>query len=383
MAFERFTLWCLMAGLGVALPLFATDLGTAGTSQTEHAEPALHDALMALDRQSQGALDTASIAQLKQLLDGHDWPSAAQVGRDGVDAAGRLIEHASGDKDFQHSMLRAMRIRVGIDIDAAGYAALCDRIAVSQGDPQLYGTQLAIKGGKVVTSPSEDIGNATEYRDSIGLSYMDAYLKQVQTEVDRGRPLAGITRAPRLSMEPRWPTQPALRQELRDMFKADQQARRAFVEAGMKQNSPEQQAVIEVDKRNIARVRDIIGRYGFPDAAMVGRQGVSLMLILADHIEDDDALMGHVLELSRPLLDKGELSHALYATVTDRHLVLQHKPQIYGSQTELKQGHSVPLPLIDPDQLDARRAAMGMEPEADYLKENDAAYQADSNQSTH
>lgn len=382
MAHGKFA-WLGLFALGLSLPALAATPKADGHPAQEPFDTGLHDALIAMDKPSSGPLDTASVVRLKALIHDDTWPSVARIGRDGVDAGGRLVERAGIDSAFQQTMLHAMLSHVGIDIDAHGYAALCDRIDVSHGQPQEYGTLLALKNGRVVTSPFVTSGSATESRDSIGLSFMDARLAEVQAALKAGRSFDDITRTPALSMAPQWPSEPALRQELRDMFKADQQVRRSFVESGMKQGSPQQKAVIDTDARHVARIRTIVDQYGFPSPAMVGRNGSAIMLLLADHIEDDDALMGRVLELSRPLVDKGLLSHALYATVIDRHLVLRHKPQIYGTQADIKDGHSVPLAMVDPAHLEARRAAMGMEPEADYLKENDEAYQADSTQSKH
>ncbi|WP_430391736.1 DUF6624 domain-containing protein [Dyella sp. 20L07] len=372
----------LLFALFATAPVIAAESAASHIAVEEHAEPALHDALLALDKQSPGPLDAAALTKLKSLLGNHDWPTVTQVGRDGVDAAGHLVEHATADADFQNQMMRGMRSRIGIDIDAAGYAALNDRVEVSQGKPQEYGTQLALKDGKVALVPAESIGDATEYRDSIGLSFMDAYLRQLQTEVNRGNTLSKLTEPPRLSMEPHLPIQPALRQELRDMFKADQKTRLAFIKSGMKDGSPEQKAVMDVDAANIKRIKAIVDQYGFPTADMVGRNGVSAMFFLAEHAETDTAFMNRVLKLTHPLVENGQLGHQAYALMVDRQLVLQGKPQIYGSQTKIENGHSVPSPIADPAHLEERRAAMGMGTEADYLKENDEAYQADAAAST-
>jgi hypothetical protein len=382
MALGRPATLLLTALLSAPAMLIAAEAPTLKPVPVEHAEPALREALLALDKQSPGSLDAATLTKLKSLLVDHGWPTAIQVGRDGVDAAGHLVEHANADADFQDSMKRAMASRIGIDINAAGYAALSDRIAIAHGKPQEFGTQLVLKDGKVMISPDESVADATESRDAIGLSFMDVYLRQVQSEIDHGSSWSDVTRSPQLSMEPHLPTQPALRQELRDMFKADQATRRAFINSGMKNGSPEQKAVMDVDAANISRVKAILDQYGFPDANMIGRNGVSLMFFLAEHAEDDNALMSRVLELARPLMERGELSHQSYALMIDRQLVLQGKPQIYGSQTTMVDGHSVPSPVDDPSHLEQRRAAMGMGSEADYLKENDTMYQANATATT-
>jgi hypothetical protein len=79
----------------------------------------------------------------------------------------------------------------------------------------------------------------------------------------------------------------------------------------------------------------------------------------------------------------GELSRQQYALLTDRVLLAQGKKQRYGSQVEVKDGQSVPLPLDDAEHVDARRATMGLEPLADYLKESDAMYAPATAASSH
>jgi hypothetical protein len=80
------------------------------------------------------------------------------------------------------------------------------------------------------------------------------------------------------------------------------------------------------------------------------------------------------MELSRPLMLKGELSREKYALLVDRVRLQQGKKQLYGSQLKGKPGHFEVLPLEDPVNVDQRRAEMGMQPLADYIHDTNADY---------
>ena len=342
------------------------------TEKAAPSQPALHDALIALDKTPDTELDAAAIHRLKSLIGQYGWPTVRDAGRDGVDAIGHLTERAGIDEDFQGDAESHFASRIGIDIDALAFAALNDRIEVAHQRSQQFGTLLALDHGKVVTSPMVKAATANAYRDSAGLPFLDVYLKQVQAQVDSGKSLADAAAIPRLSTEPHPVGNPQLRAQLRDMVSSEQVARTTYVMKGMKEDSAEQKRIVAIDAAHLPRIKAIFDKVGYPDAAMVGRSGVSNFFLLTQHADSDPAFQAKVLEKAEPLMHNGELSRQQYALLTDRVLLAQGKKQRYGSQVEVKDGHSVPLPLDDPEHVDERRATMGLEPLADYLKESDA-----------
>jgi hypothetical protein len=56
-----------------------------------------------------------------------------------------------------------------------------------------------------------------------------------------------------------------------------------------------------------------------------------------------------------------------YALLYDRVAMRHQRPQRYGSQMHCEAGRWAPDPIEDRGNLDKRRAALGMEPYADYL----------------
>jgi hypothetical protein len=54
------------------------------------------------------AVDAVHTARLKAIVAAHGWPTVAQVGQDGADAAWLLAQHADKDPAFQRSVAEAM-----------------------------------------------------------------------------------------------------------------------------------------------------------------------------------------------------------------------------------------------------------------------------------
>jgi hypothetical protein len=63
----------------------------------------------------------------------------------------------------------------------------------------------------------------------------------------------------------------------------------------------------------------------------------------------------------------GEASQQAVAYLTDRVYLAEGRPQEYGTQVTARDGQWIPRRLRDHDNVDARRAAVGLEPLADYL----------------
>lgn len=117
-------------------PAFAAQLEALAA-----ADQAMREAYLA----GSGAWDDASDARgaeaLRRIVEQIGWPTAAKVGRAGTDAAWIIAQHADHDLDFQKTCLALMRAYAAEDVPAEHAAYLEDRIAVSEGRPQAYGTQ--------------------------------------------------------------------------------------------------------------------------------------------------------------------------------------------------------------------------------------------------
>jgi len=158
------------------------------------------------------------------------------------------------------------------------------------------------------------------------------------------------------------PAEPALRAQLLEMARVDQQARKGVWSPAAIQHMG------EVDAANLPQIKRIVAAHkGLPDADQVGADGVAAAWLLVQHADRDPAFQAEVLAKLTPLIDKGQVSGQEMALLTDRVLVNQGRPQRYGSQLLPVDGKWVPKPMEAPAQVDARRAAIGEMPLAAYV----------------
>ena len=114
-------------------------------------DQALHDELIAmLDRDQAGRAggadaegDQVRTRRLAEILDRHGWPTHDLVGEDGEDAAWAIAQHSDLDPAFQARALALLRAAVEAGQGSPGNLAyLEDRVAIGEGRPQRYGTQV-------------------------------------------------------------------------------------------------------------------------------------------------------------------------------------------------------------------------------------------------
>ncbi|MDR3444220.1 MULTISPECIES: DUF6624 domain-containing protein [unclassified Dyella] len=164
-------------------------------------------------------------------------------------------------------------------------------------------------------------------------------------------------------------SEPALRTALQQHADRDQQARDALIAVGMDLGSKEAKAVQQVDATNLAWLKSVIARSGFPTPEQVGIQGVTNAWLLVQHADSDPTFQSHVLGLLEPRAHDGTIRPSDYAMLVDRVRTNHGKPQLYGSQfvgDAAKPSDMHLSPVEDPAHLDERRARMGLMPIHDY-----------------
>ena len=174
---------------------------------------------------------------------------------------------------------------------------------------------------------------------------------------------------------------PELRAELVARMKAEQDARVELMRvAPLNQpltpearQQPEVKAALDrmekVDRENLAWLKDVVEKHGWPGKALVGPDGAQGAFLIAQHAVSDLAFMARCLEGLKAAHTAGDADGQWVALMTDRLLVLKDKKkQRYGTQLEPKDGKLVPQPIEDEANVDARRAELGLPPLADYLR---------------
>jgi hypothetical protein len=169
------------------------------------------------------------------------------------------------------------------------------------------------------------------------------------------------------------PSRPALRDELARRAEADQDARFAVMRAKV-QSGPLVDQAMKVDRENLAWLRPLVDRDGFPTVAEVGAAGVNYAWILVQHADANRPFQNHVLDQIRPRVATGEVDGEEFAQLTDRVLLAEGKKQRYGSQFVGGDRPMTLRPVEDAAHLDERRATVGLPPMAAYRCLMDAIY---------
>jgi len=131
-------------------------------------------------------IDRRNTAQLKKILKEIGWPSISKVGKIGSSYAWTLAQHADHDLRFQKKCLGLMKSESKNEINKANIAFLEDRIAVSDGRPQVYGTQFyKDSNGQIQPRPILDLKNIERLRKVMGLETFDEYRRCMGEEDGR------------------------------------------------------------------------------------------------------------------------------------------------------------------------------------------------------
>jgi Family of unknown function (DUF6624) len=156
-------------------------------------------------------------------------------------------------------------------------------------------------------------------------------------------------------------TPDALAGELAIMVEADQEARFATMEpSGGMPKFALFRKLYAIDHANTERMKRIVDRFGWPTISKFGKESAHRAWLLVQHADAQPDFQRRCLDLMKPLLEKDEVLKENYAYLKDRVLLAEGKKQIYGTQFHTVGGVFQPRPLIDPDNVDKRRAEMGM-----------------------
>jgi hypothetical protein len=165
---------CAMASREVALiaNLRASGALTARTAPIDNAEFA--------------RLSERHAERIWELIDDLElWPGARVAGDDGAHAAWTIVMHAQRDLDLQRRALDHIEIAVDFgDALPVQYATLADRIAMSEGHAQRYGTQFVPtpNGATLDPWPIDEPDTVDGRRALVGLPPLAEQLAAVRAE---------------------------------------------------------------------------------------------------------------------------------------------------------------------------------------------------------
>jgi hypothetical protein len=133
--------------------------------------------------------------------------------------------------------------------------------------------------------------------------------------------------------------------------------------------------IIYYDSVNLIKVTDIIDKYGWVGPDVVGGRGSSAIFLVIQH--SDIKVQDKYLPMMREAVKNKKAQPSSLALLEDRVALRHGKKQIYGSQVNCDKDGCWVSPLEDPDNVDKRRAEVGLGPLADYVKKWDIKWDAE------
>lgn len=165
-----------------------------------------------------------------------------------------------------------------------------------------------------------------------------------------------------------------LNDQLDSIYSEDQKYRSQLSEiekkysVGSKEIKSLWQIIATKDSINLIKVKAIIDQHGWPGSDVIGKKGSRTLFLVIQHSDLDT--QEKYLPIMREAVFKGNASASQLALLEDRVAIRQGKRQIYGSQIgrDPETNKYYVQPLDDPDNVDKRRAKVGLEKLAKYLK---------------
>ena len=149
---------------------------------------------------------------------------------------------------------------------------------------------------------------------------------------------------------------------------------------GFKRDSPEMQQNfkngVEADSLNMIVLKKLFKEYGFLGIEEVGEQGSSNFWLMMQHCDTDPKFQEEVLAEMKKHIERKNANPSNYAYLIDRVNVNTNKPQIYGTQMKLNHDQTSyePKPVIDPENLNKRRAEVGLGTIEEYIETMNSYY---------
>jgi hypothetical protein len=157
-----------------------------------------------------------------------------------------------------------------------------------------------------------------------------------------------------------------LRAELLEMERVDRSVRADLVERGALHSAGYHPEMEVVHRRHNARIRAILEMYGWPGHSLVGDDGCRAAGFIVQHAILDPDLQRRSIQWLSGAVAQAEAEPFMLALLTDRVLLQEGKPQIYGTQYIGASGGGVePWPIADPETVDERRLSVGLMPLAE------------------
>jgi len=132
-------------------------------------------------------VDAQTIVRLDEIVDAGGWPGSSIVGVKGSGAAWTIVQHADPPVIKRYLPMMEKAVNAG-ELEGALYATSVDRVRVSEGQPQIYGTQFQEVDGKMIPHPIENEAEVDARRAKVGLQPLAEYAALINQVYARGKP---------------------------------------------------------------------------------------------------------------------------------------------------------------------------------------------------
>ena len=123
-----------------------------------------------------------------------------------------------------------------------------------------------------------------------------------------------------------------------------------------------------VHRHNARRLRELIAEHGWPGAPLAGADGAEAAWLIVQHAIGEPSFQRECLRLIAAAVTAGDAEPWQAAYLEDRIRVFEGRAQRFGTQLRPgDEGRLEPAPIEDPEQVDVRRASVGLGPMAEVL----------------
>ena len=123
----------------------------------------------------------------------------------------------------------------------------------------------------------------------------------------------------------------------------------------------------DVDRRNTLRMKQIVAKHGWPIRRMVGIDGSRAAWLLVQHADQAVGFQRKCLTMMAAHQQDGQVRREDVAYLTDRVLVNEGRPQVYGTQMHEVNGRRQPRPIRNAETVDIRRKSMQLSTLKEYI----------------
>jgi hypothetical protein len=163
------------------------------------------------------------------------------------------------------------------------------------------------------------------------------------------------------------PERAALKVELETILETDQKNRQLLNKVDEKERAKLWAQQNLIDKANQARIDEIVKTHGWPGKKEFGSRAALAAFLVIQHSTSE--MMRRYLPILRNAMENGDVDKSSFALLDDRVRMIEGRPQRYGSQVQGSPNSKMYFWQIeDEENVDKRRAEMGLEPLAEYAK---------------